>query len=530
MSVLAWRNKIRLGVFTSVGLLVAIAYAQSLPRVYNATATLLLEPRQFASAGRDLAQQTLDLNNADSEVQIIRSERLLTAVFDGLTLQSDAELGLSPPKAYDGLAVQMQDAVSSLMRDGFKTQNEAPKSAIEDATPPAPSAKPPDPKAENSAEERRVAFANFAKRLSVRRVGQSYVVEVEFWSYNPELPARVANAIVSGYILQSVLAKEQTARAATDTLQGRLDMLSAQIGAAREAIQKGTLPSIPTPDADGRIIGAALPPIGPSGPRTSLIAALGGLLGLFAAMSMVAYNVAFDRRVRDAKELARETGIPCLATVPNAPKADLIAWYDDSPAVRHYASVIRDLRTSVDLASAPQRRDRNIAVALIGAAPSVGVSMLSFSLAQLLSRSGRHVTFFHSTMPPIKEDMVLPSTSLAEVAISGLWVDQPSFGHRDGILLLPIHSHILHTNLFADFRHPSVLQLLEAARLKGDVVFDLPSLSSSMDALALAFHADAVLIVARSGKTTIEEVKDVYNLLRRAGSMVTGTVINRARS
>lgn len=62
------------------------------------------------------------------------------------------------------------------------------------------------------------------------------------------------------------------------------------------------------------------------------------------------------------------------------------------------------------------------------------------------------------------------------------------------------------------------------------MIFDLPALDTSMDALALAFHADAVLIVAKSGRTTIDEVKDVHNQLRRAGAPVIGTIINRARS
>ncbi|CDZ64482.1 CobQ/CobB/MinD/ParA nucleotide binding domain-containing protein [Neorhizobium galegae bv. orientalis] len=521
MIALAWRNKIRLVACTAAGFLLAFLYANSLPKVYNATATLLLEPRQFASAGRDISgQQNLDLNSAESELQIIRSERLLSAVFDSLVLQGDAELGPRPPKEFSGLAVQVQDTVSTLVDNGLTTLGKTSRRA-EDAL---------DPTADPRENARRIAFANFVKRLSARRVGQSYVVEIEFWSYNQNLPARVANAMASGYILQSIASKEQMARAGTDTLQGRLDALAAQVNAAREAMRNGTLPVLATPDADARIIGAALPPLDPSGPRKTLIAALGGLLGFLIGMSTIAVNVAFDRRVRDTKELSQEAGIPCLATVPDTGKTAGIGWHFDSPALQRYASVIRDLKTSVDVACASQRRERNIVIAFIGATAATGVSTLSLSMAQLLSRSGHHVTFFYSGLPSMVEETSSSSTSLADVAISGLKADQLSFGNLDGIATLPIHSTDPHIDIFADFRHPSVLRILETARLKGDVIFDLPALDTSLDALALAFHADAVLIVAKSGRTTIDEVKDVHNQLRRAGAPVIGTVVNRVRS
>jgi Mrp family chromosome partitioning ATPase len=48
-----------------------------------------------------------------------------------------------------------------------------------------------------------------------------------------------------------------------------------------------------------------------------------------------------------------------------------------------------------------------------------------------------------------------------------------------------------------------------------------------MDALALAAFADAVIIVVRAEETTIEEVVDSAQLLRRAGANVVGAVINR---
>ncbi|WP_245282221.1 Wzz/FepE/Etk N-terminal domain-containing protein [Rhizobium sp. LC145] len=516
---LAWRNKIRLITCTTAGMLLAFFYAQSLPRTYTATATLLLEPRQLAYIGYDATmQQSLDLNSAESELQIVRSERLLSAVFDSLNLQDDPELGPQGLSLLERIIAPLQDFVRSLMDDDLTTLDKTSRDTAD--------------KSLNSAGEnaRRVAFSNFVKRLSARRVGQSYVVEIDYSSSNPERPAKIANATVSGYILQSVAFKEQMARAGSETLQGRLDALAAQVAAAQEAMKNGTLPAVATPDADGRIIGAALPPLSPSSPRTSLITALGGLLGLIFGMSTIALSVAFDRKVRSAKTLTQETGISCLATVPESRDRTSPVLHMDSKSHRQYAAAIRDLRTSIDISCASQRRERNIVIGLVGARTSSGTSTLCLSLAQLVSRSGRHVTLFRSAVEMPGDSPNPPSASLADVAVANLQLDQISFGNIGGIEVLPIQSKDLQTNIFADFRHPRISRIIEAARLKGDVILDLPALDTSMDALALAFHADAILVIARAARTAIEDVKDAHQQLRRAGATVIGTVINRARS
>lgn len=404
VSALTWRYKFTLVAATAIGLLAAAIYAQSLPRIYNATATLLLEPRRSAFTGHDVSsRQDLDLNSAESELQIIRSERLLSEVFESLGLEAEQTQPPGPLKSLFTYTLNLLPALSgggpagAVGTERDKTGGTA---------------------ADGGEGARRIAFLNFVNRLNARRIGQSYVVEIEYSSTDPDLPARVANATASGYILQSVAFKEQMARAGTDTLQGRLDALAAQVHAAREAMESGTLPKIATPDADARIIGAALPPLGASSPRRSLIAALGGVLGLFIGMAAIAFKVIFDRRVRNANDLSQEIGIPCQASIPDAGQKTGIAWQMDSPALKAYASAIRDLRTSIEIACASQRRERNIIVALIGSGPGTGASTLSFSLARLLSRSGRQVTVFFSSLHMNCGNASSSSASLADVALS----------------------------------------------------------------------------------------------------------------
>jgi len=514
---LSTRHRIALSVCSAAGFVLAALYAHSLPPTYQATATLLLEPRQSAISGGEGAQQTLDLNRADSELQTIKSERLLSAVFESLNLKDDPELGRRQP----GLIARLLSGLPV-----FQGREGADSAKANSTEPGRASAT-----IEQADEADRAAFLNFMSRLNARRVGQSFVIEIEYSSSDPKLPARVANATVSGYTYQTVAFKEQIARAGTEALQGRLDSLARQVDAAREAMHAGSLPAIATPDADARIIGAALPPLGPSAPRESLIIALGGVLGLLVGFGVVVVRMALDRRVRSAKDLAREMEVRCLGSVPDVPGAEGVPLHITSPQQQKFVAAIRDLRTSVEIACTSLRNEKSIVIAVVGWTPGAGVSTLCASLAQLISRGGRQVTLFKASDGEDTRASAdnLPAVSLAGAAFAGLMPEQLSFEDVGGVAVLPIHSRDANANLFTDFRNPRVRRIFEAARSRGDVLLDLPALRHSMDALALASYADAVLVVARAGQTTIEEVSESVQLLRRAGANVVGTVINRAR-
>lgn len=540
--VLAIRHKVKLVVCTAIGLGLGMLYAHSLPRVYTATATLLLEPRrQAAVSGQDGGAQGLDLNRADSELQIIRSERLLTAVFDALDLQKIPEFGPQKPREVDRAIADVRNYAESELRHSFPSA--ATKLGL-----PTPSDKPVDPGSaadiKETADARQAAFVNFARHIDARRLGQSYVIEIDFSSSDPALTAVVANAAVSAYILQSVAFKLQMAISGTEALQWRLNALSAQVDAATAAIKNGALPAIATPDADARVIGAALPPLSPSGPRTSLIIMLGGVLGLLSGFFILALNVAFDRRIRNAKELTRETGLACLGSLPDAGNRTNANWRSDGDkaamVVRQprsqYAAAVRDLRTSIEIACSSVRSERSVVVAIASWDAPSGASTLCLSLAQLISHSGRNVTLFKADVnEPVDKTSTAEAsmaTNLADILIADVKPEQVIFtqGDSEGIAVLPIHSKNAESNLFADFRDRRVSRLVEAARSSSDVLLDLPPLSGSTDALALAIHADAVVIVVTEGRTTTDEAIDTLQQLRRAGANVIGTVINRAKA
>jgi succinoglycan biosynthesis transport protein ExoP len=72
--------------------------------------------------------------------------------------------------------------------------------------------------------------------LSVKRVKGSYLIAIDFGSRSAEQAAKVANAVIDGYIFDQLNAKYQANRRAGDWLQERLQALREQAASAERAV------------------------------------------------------------------------------------------------------------------------------------------------------------------------------------------------------------------------------------------------------------------------------------------------------
>jgi capsular exopolysaccharide synthesis family protein len=68
--------------------------------------------------------------------------------------------------------------------------------------------------------------------------------------------------------------------------------------------------------------------------------------------------------------------------------------------------------------------------------------------------------------------------------------------------------------------------LTECRSLYTHIVFDSPPLLSITDSVVLAHDSDAVVLVVRQGKANKHAVRRARDLLLRAGTRITGTVLN----
>lgn len=512
----AWRHKAKFALWMLVCLGASATYAYTATPSYTATATILFDPRRQASqAAQDpLSATALDTSRAEGELQVLKSERLLAKVFNSLDLADHPEFQPGPPGILGRLRGALASAAVSLL-------------GLAPAEPPTPQV------------VRQVKFETFAQRMSVRRIGQSYVAEIAYTANDPELARRVANAAASAYLWQSIAAKADAAKNGAEFLQGRLNALSAEARAASAAVAAGALPEAPTPDADARVIGAALQPLRPSAPRKPLVLALGAMIGLVGGFLGVALGQALDRRVRNPQDITQQVGLPCLAVLPGLGRRNGPRWrLRSGPAVlpvplpgSAFAKGVRDLRASIQLAVAG--RSGEVAIALVACKPGAGTSLIGFQLARLVRDGGRPVTLINGDVhgsaawPPAGHGPH-DAYSLADLLQDSGQLHDIRAVDRGGIAVIPARSADAEVNRRVDLGSPALRELIERLRESSVIILDLPPLSLATEARAAARRVDVVVLVAEAGRTTTDELIAAANSLQSVGANVIGIVLNRA--
>ena len=92
-----------------------------------------------------------------------------------------------------------------------------------------------DPEPRSESERVSAAIAALGGGLSIKRIGQSYMMQIDFRSQNGEQAAKIANTMIDAYIFDQLNAKYQANRRAGDWLQERLQALREQAAAAERA-------------------------------------------------------------------------------------------------------------------------------------------------------------------------------------------------------------------------------------------------------------------------------------------------------
>ncbi|GJD54711.1 GumC family protein [Methylobacterium dankookense] len=207
------RSVTTIGVTALVCLVAAALFCWLSVPTYVSTVQLLIEPQKqqqliwFEPGMLDL---TLDNAQVESQVELLRSERLAADVVAGLNLQQDPEF-------------VPRDAPA---KDEGKGETKAEGAADLGADP-----------ASEATQRLRGTVAALGKRVGVRRVGQSYVIEVTAWAYRPELAAAIANAYADAYLRDQYSAKSNAARQGVDWLRARIVELRGTLNEAARAVE-----------------------------------------------------------------------------------------------------------------------------------------------------------------------------------------------------------------------------------------------------------------------------------------------------
>ncbi|WP_353642444.1 Wzz/FepE/Etk N-terminal domain-containing protein [Mesorhizobium sp. WSM2239] len=213
---------------TLLGAILGVMIALSTPKKYEATAELLVDPRDLNLVERDITQSGLSneatLAIIENQVRILTSGTVLIKVVDRLNLASDPEF--NGEGSDGGIGAFISNLRSLLSRsDG------------------------------DGAGDRRhtLAVQNLSEALTVERGGKTFVIMISAVTRDGEKSALIANTMTDVFLQTYGQIQSNTAGRAEEELTSRLDQLRAGVEAAERKVEtfKAENDII---DAQGRLI------------------------------------------------------------------------------------------------------------------------------------------------------------------------------------------------------------------------------------------------------------------------------------
>ena len=172
----------------------AVAYIAVTPKKYAATVTLLIDSRLAQLSQTDGAAAVVDQAAVESQIELLRSEKMLLSVIDKLGLVNDPEFGSVNAKTGQKEPVSAEVAL-------------------------------------------RRAVAILTGNLWVTRVGRSYLVSVTYNSTDPIKAARIGNEVAGAYISDQIGAKIQAAKDQNAWLDAQVSEMRSRAAQTYRAVQ-----------------------------------------------------------------------------------------------------------------------------------------------------------------------------------------------------------------------------------------------------------------------------------------------------
>ncbi|WP_420335683.1 polysaccharide biosynthesis tyrosine autokinase [Roseibium sp.] len=199
------------------GAIIGLSYVFSAQPLYTATVQILIDDQQ-SNAGADNSNLTsgFDAAKIDSQVELIKSNRIALYVVDSLDLVKDPAFLAEEASVLSSLTRSLNSLLGSgLPLGASKVLTEAERERLS-----------------------RTAAFKLKENVSVWRIGDTYVLNLSYTSNDPSRSSQIANAYADAYLVDQLEAKYDATRRASSWLLSRIQELREQSLASDLAVQK----------------------------------------------------------------------------------------------------------------------------------------------------------------------------------------------------------------------------------------------------------------------------------------------------
>ncbi len=350
----------------------------------------------------------------------------------------------------------------------------------------------------------------------------------------------------------------QVARARLRTLQGSLAQVTGELGAnSTESVRLRELEreaaasrevyeaylqryeEIANQDelnmSDARLMAYAQRPGAPASPNLRLSLVVAVALGLMLGIGVGVLLEIFDQSVKNAEDLENRVGVPAVTTIPTLTRKMMGALpaSERTPAgylahrpMSAFTEALRVLRTVIVYSKLDMSTR---VVAITSALPDEGKTTVSVSLARVAAMSGQKVIVVDCDLRKQSLNDIVDVNSqtgiLDVLAGEKSWRDAIERDSGSDADILPVATpNFTPRDVFGT---EAMSKLISDLRQAYDlVILDCAPIMAVAETRVVVEKADAVVIVARAGRTPVSAVRTAVAQTEGAGGNVLGVALN----